>query len=501
MSKFLVVTAAALCCCTACTNFEVWEDLDSVNRDAEFAFPLIDTKVALQDLFDDFDEYSSLLVDSDGLLRFRYVGDTTVRRGQEIFDAINESIPPLLPVTQPVSGLSVESPDSIKIDVIVFKSGQLRYAFQNPYAEPIVVTLTFPQISKDGMLLQRTHPLAPNLPLLPQTFDLQGYALRPLNDSLYITYEVRRLDGSLGTLPPFIMTTHNIGFSYAEGFLGKQVFDNNVDTIGIDFYDNWTNGDVYFERPKVTIHVDNSFGLPTRANVDVFKVITVRGDTLPLESPYVESGFNFAYPVIGQQGTSRQTDFDFDEANSNIEDLLGRGPTALIYDIDVVTNPDDEANFRGFITDSSYFSYYIEVDLPLYGRATNFSVQDTFDVNFSSYADVKQAEFKLVADNQMGLNVALQGYFIDDKGIVVDSLFSGKTILVEAAVVDNEGHVLQPSTKTTFSAFDRERFERIKQVKQLVIQSAFSTYNNGTTSVRILAEQEVNIRLGIKVGL
>jgi len=500
MWKFLVVAAGVLTL-AACTNFEVWEDLDKVDRDAEFAVPLVDTKIALQDLFDGLDQYSSLQIDSDGLLRFHYISDTTVRLGREVFDAVNEAIPPILPVEKPQNALYLKPPDSIFVDFLVFKTGQLQYFFTNPHDVPLEVTLTLPQIAKNGQPLQRTHDVLPNSPIPLQTFDLRGYALQPENDSIHINYEARRPDGSLDTLPLFLITTKDIEFTYAEGLLGRQVFDNSIDTIDIDFYDNWTQGEVFFENPRVTIRVDNSFGVPTQASVDVFKVITVRGDTLELESPFIENGFDFDYPALGQQGMVRQTNFDFDKNNSNIEDLLGGGPVGLIYDIDAVTNPAGSNNVTGFITDTSYFSYYLDVELPLYGRAKDFSVRDTTEVAFADFGEVEAAEFKIVTKNELGLNVDLQGYFLDDKGAVIDSLFAEKSTVIAAAPVDAEGFTTQAAEQTTFAEIPAERFAPIKKATALVLETSFSTYENGTQSVRVLAEQEVTIRIGVKIGL
>jgi len=500
MWKFFFV-AAVLLTFAACTNFEVWEDLENVDREAEFAVPLVDTKVALQDLFNDLGQYASIEVNGDGLLRFHYVGDTTVRLGIEVFDAVNEAIPPILPVEKPSNALYLEPPDSIFVDFLVFKTGQLQYFFNNPHDVPLEVTLTLPQITKNGQPLQRTLNVPPNSPIPLQTFDLKGYALQPQNDSIYINYEAKRPDGTLDTLPLFPITTKNIGFLYAEGLLGRQVFDNAIDTIDIDFYDNWTQGEVYFEEPKVTIRVDNSFGVPTQANVDVFKVVTVRGDTLELESPFIEDGFDFDYPRLGEQGTVRQTNFVFDKNNSNIDELLGEGPVGLIYDIDAVTNPSGASDIPGFITDTSYFSYFLDVELPLYGRAKNFQVRDTTEVNFSDYEDVQDVEFKLVTENELGLNVELQGYFLDAKGEVLDSLFTQESTVIEAAPVDAQGFVIQPVKKTTFSTLMAERFERVKQASSLVLQTTFSTFEEGTKSVRVLADQEVTVRIGMKIGL
>lgn len=72
----------------------------------------------------------------------------------------------------------------------------------------------------------------------------------------------------------------------------------------------------------------------------------------------------------------------------------------------------------------------------------------------------------LFADNQMPIAISLQGYFLGENKLVVDSLFSTRAI-INAAGVDGTGH----SNTTTSSVIDipitTERFEKIKEAKYL----------------------------------
>jgi hypothetical protein len=192
--------------------------------------------------------------------------------------------------------------------------------------------------------------------------------------------------------------------------------------------------------------------------------------------------------------------FAFNTDNSNIEDVLGSRPIALDYDVDAQMNPDSIPGLRGFVTDSSFYKIQIEVDLPIQGKASGFGLRDTFNVDFDNFDEVKEVEFKLVADNEMPLEVAGQGYFLDHNGVVLDSLFSeGKQVLVASATVGSDGVVTERSTQTSFINFPAARFKAVQPAKKLALKAFFSTFNNGQQSVKAFANQGVELRLGMKV--
>ena len=65
----------------------------------------------------------------------------------------------------------------------------------------------------------------------------------------------------------------------------------------------------------------------------------------------------------------------------------------------------------------------------------------------------------------------------------------------------SEGNANDIAQKETFIPFDNTRFEKIKTASQVFVTVAFSTYNNAQVQVKVLASQEVQIRMGMKVGL
>jgi hypothetical protein len=494
---------------SSCNQFDDFEQIDEVRFSAEYAIPLVDMRVSIHEILNQVKEDATIFVDPDGQIRFQYQGEVITQSSLDLFAAINQSLPPVIPVTSPRMALPFASPDGIEVDRIDLKGGSLTYYFESRLPKPAEVRITMPQVRRNGQPISFRHnlpaysgsgdpPRATNF-FLPA--DLAGYTIVPEGDSVYIVYEALMNDGAQGQLSNFLVRIENLSFIYAEGYLGNQIHKGGRDTIHIDFFDNWVRGDVYFEEPKVTFRFENSFGIPTRSIVNLFNVVTVQGQVLPLRSGIVEKGIDFPFPSMQEIGKTKHSTFTFTKENSNIDVLLGSGPVAVDYDVDALTNPDNDRDIRGFITDSSYYRVQIVVDLPLYGRAVDFLARDTFALDFSQYGDIRHVEFKMVVDNGLPLDVDVQAYFLDEKGVALDSLFDRRQRLVAAAPVVANGVAEGETRQVTYAPYSAERFSGIRSARALALVAAFSSAGGGDASVRIFAQQGIRVQVGAKLGL
>jgi hypothetical protein len=495
-----------------CNQFAEIDDVERSNYQAEYAVPLVNSSFSMNDLLENFEENSVLSILPDGLLRLQYSGDVLTESANDVFLAINEflSMVGIVPLTEARQAFPFSGPDGLDIDLMALKAGQLNFLITNCHDKEITATISFPSVLRDGEPLTITRTLGaysgsgecPSINNALAPFNMAGYTISAENDSVYVDYTAIDSDGV--SVPPsqntFILV-QSLAFSYAEGYLGQIDHSSGRDTIEIDFFDNWIRGDVFFEDPVITFNFENSFGIPTRANIEAFNIITVEGDILPLESDFITNGIDFPYPTLDEVGQVVTQDFVFNRNNSTIREVLGAGPIAIDYDVTATTNPDGNPDVKGFATDSSYYAVKVDVDLPLYGWAINFSARDTFSLNLSSLADVDYAEFKLVTENEMPVAIGVQGYFRTDDGIVLDSLFTTSTRVIEGAPVDASGTPTGSIETVTYADFPQSRYKNIQNATQLEIVATFFTTTDGNQSVRVLANQDVKIKLGAILGV
>lgn len=505
---FLAVLSAAM---FSCKQSNELQDADVISGDAEFAIPLLKARTSIQDLLENFDDSTYIEIDAEGIIHLRYEGDVLTQTADEFFQVIKTYLPPLIPLDSTYVTLDFNSSeDQLKVDFARYSGGNISIAYVSDYVGMVDLTLNILEASKNGQMLSaHTQFMSPAgsggtipLPKFSPTTDCYGYELRPDSGRVHIQYIAVTDMGDTIELPFIALANTNINFSYIEGYLGNFKNKGTRDSVSIDFFKNWIQGDVFFENPVIKIHIENSFGMPTRSSIDTFDIITVDEQRIPLESTFItDTGIDFVYPTVPEAGQSKSMTFTFDANNSNIEDVLGSRPIGLDYKVDAISNPDSLTNLRGFITDSSYYKIKVEVDLPLHGRASGFGVVDSFDLDFSKYDELKEVEFKLVADNEMPLAIGVQGYFVDEDGVVLDSLFDNVGYPIEGAPVNANGIVIRKETTTTYVTFDADRFDGVRSAKKLNLHAFFSTTGNGQQSVKAYANQFLEVRMGMKVKI
>ncbi|HHM20590.1 MAG TPA: hypothetical protein ENJ20_01085 [Bacteroidetes bacterium] len=509
----LLLTIFSLSLWLSGCQVEELANADIVADGGEFAFPLGTMTISVEEMLDNFDEFTTIEIGPDEVVHLVYKGDVLTQYAAEFLVEAAQSIPPIIPIIDTnYFVLPFSSPEVLEVDRAIYKSGTVSIAVESlDYTGPVQLKVTLPQVFNNGVPLTFEtvfqSPISGSLPGLGQELpgmatDVSGFELIPDNGIVTVEYEAITEGGAGDTiiLDVVSLINPNILFSYFEGYLGNEVFNGGRDTIKIDFFENWTQGDVFFEDPRITINITNSFGVPTRSVIDTFDILTTDGNRIRLRSEFIDtvSGIDFAYPVI--PGDSATMTFDFDKTNSNIDSVLSSRPVALDYKVSARMNPDTNTALRGFISEESFYRIQVEVDLPLYGRASGFGVTDGFDMDLTGFSGVSEVELKLIADNATPLQMVGQAYFVDGTGVILDSLYdSGPSVIVGAATVDNDGNVVTPATEISFVTFPAQRFEKIKQAEKIMLDAFFSTSDNGQLTVKAQAGQKAEIRMGLMV--
>lgn len=151
---------------------------------------------------------------------------------------------------------------------------------------------------------------------------IDGWTLQSETNSMTFHYEATLPNGQKIKLDNAQMNFDIIKFSYLDGYLGYHVFAVDGNIIDVGLFNKWLSGSFDFEDPKITISVDNAFGLPVRSRVNKMELTSITGNTVNLESDFITSGIDFAFPTFSEIGAIKTTEFDFNKSNSNVRDVL-----------------------------------------------------------------------------------------------------------------------------------------------------------------------------------
>ncbi len=498
---FLCVLSVAGC---ELSPFEV----NAVESARELAFPLVDSRVTLPELTGTLDEEVALTVDPDGLLRFTYTDTVPAVTSEEIFDQLRDfarGIP--LIITERREALGFPFPEGVRLQELRISSGTLTYSLPNTYDRPVRITLEIPNIRRDGEPFRVEGNLpaytasgpVPSLTNLAGPLELADYVLDFSTDSLILEYTIDDLQGqSLQPATGTLVALADLDFAYAEGFFRRTPFPGVSDRLGIDFFERYREGDFSFVDPSIRVTVRNGFGLPARAVIDELTVTTRDGRELPVTGEVVERGFDFNYPSV--PGEISNTVYVADQSNSNVLELLSAKPVALNYRISALINPEDDPTIKGFLFDTSTYAATVNVELPLYGQATDFVVNDTFPLRLGQdYPDLATATFRITTDNALPFDLTLTGTFVDARGAPLADLTDGELLVIRASPVDANGNNTAVITTTTDVPFPTDRVAEIRRADRLLLRTTFATTNRGTVPVRVTEQQDLRVRIGVRI--
>jgi len=509
MIRFL--TLLCLLGLSACTpSPDELSDAELSVTTRSIAIPLVNTVVSVIDFETEGDSGNvSVSADAEGRVTVQYDGEVVSRDWSVIS-------PPL-----PLAGFSfqdsvhnvvITKPDGSNfladevINRIDFAEWNIRYVINHQYTDDLTITITIPQIIRDGVAYTETIMVpydgsAASTSYTTEPTSLDGYSFVTtditIDNDFQLIYDARLpsgervlVDESAGLFQPF-------NPSYVEGYLGSDKFDVRGDIVPVDLFSVWKSGGVVFEDPSIDLYIENALGLPLAAQFEEFSITTVAGEDIPVQASAVDEGIDLAYPSIAERGQAKITTFSFDKSNSNIRDLFSERVQRVNYDITALYNRDSTGMQDQHIGEGGYFSADVSVVLPLEGNIRELVLTDTIDLNFSfsDYDQIISAEIKSIIENEFPLDLSYQLYFTDAAGVAVDSLFDQRTS-VSGAAVDANGRTIAGEPVTTFITISPDKWKNIQTASRVVFDFMLDSKTINDSPLWVYDDYDILIKMG-----
>jgi hypothetical protein len=464
----------------------------------EFAVPLLNTTMEMGDFISGLQGNGALVVNNDGSYNLTYEGAILANPTLKLFETMPET--PTIPITDNNMSVVFPTPNGLKISNMSFKQGFIKWKMAS-VIDVATVTLTMPQlVNEQGISFVKTFNISKNGSV--DSVILRGLFVKPLNGKMQFNIVVKDALGNKTNLKEGSFSMSKYEPQMVQGILIAREVVIPKSTIQFDFFKKWKlQGNVQFQNPKVTTTFNNSYGLPTRVFMDIFEVETTEGKTVALKSPLTKlsNGANIALkPTIlglNEIGKTKKTIYEFNATNSNLNELFNAHPMAFNFSSRAVVG---DSTAQGFFSDTSNLSMKMDISVPISGTSKGFLTENTEGVDFSSYEKVTDVELKVITNNTLPFDINLQCYFLDNKDEIIDSLAQKPTLILRGAIVNSNGSIARPSDETTFVKIEAERFKRLLLAKKMRLQYLVSTSSNGTIPVKILSNQGVALRIGLK---
>lgn len=267
-------------------------------------------------------------------------------------------------------------------------------------------------------------------------------------------------------------------FYAAFGYIGD--YDRSLEN-GQVFFDIFNNqnfsGEFYVEDPRFTINISNSFGVPVAIDLLPFSAYSAIND---VTTDFVLDGnpFTIMAPGIDSVGYFKNTVITINKDNSNIADIISSLPSEFNYSVGAVTNPAGLVS-DNFVTDSSTLIVDFMAEVPLYFRASGFTLEDTTEFDFMAEIgdDIDIVEYLslgLDVINEIPMDVDIQLFFTDANYNYLDSMFVDDAFII-SPTLNAQDEVDNPEVYTKSVEFDTDKFEKIKPTKFIIIRANIMT--------------------------
>lgn len=499
----------------ACTFNDDDYKIKSIKGNPEWALPLATGSLTIKDILDKTDS-SFIKIDQNDLVYLSYEKTLVT---QDIRELIN--IPDLSTVNRalnfpagnyPPTVTNVNSTSSVstvdmginpeKLTEIAFKSGKLNYVLGlSPTNNnvPFAAIIKIPEFTDNaGAPFQKLVEGAGSFSMVGYTFKSSKANTFTLDLILVIKQHANNFTVGANTNLNVSISMAGLNFKYIRGFFNDQTANPAAQTLDIGtFGDFLEDGEVSFAQPKIALNVINDYGVPLEVN---FSTLVARklGASMPII-------INPTSPVVistpASLGLSATTTVNI----TNVNQLFTFGPSEFYFQVAGRINKGLTTG-TNFMADTSKMRVRMNIDLPLYGKASNISLKDTVTLDLSDLKESTVETIGIKADisNKLPLDATIQLVLLDGAYKSLGELLSpAQTNFIKGSIVNASGDLVSPGLFNELIELDKTKVANIFNAKYLVIVGSLSTSKSGAgqVDVKFKSKLAIDVKLGLKVKL
>lgn len=509
---------------------------DEVEIHPSLAAPLAYGGFSLQDLLETLTDSAGLVSQTeDGLIYIYYTDVAYSLNAADLITIPNHFVSEtyidsdvnvaewnLLPVgaqrtfhKQELLEFNIEPED--RIDSIMVRAGDLNLEAYSQFKHSGELQVTSSNIiDPDGDSLNVTFTISDTDGTFTNniTYDLAGYKIT-MDEISGSAVAVLHFNLTLVKSPAPITPGEQAGlrcefteleYDVVYGFIAERSIADLSESIDLGIFDQLVEvPDIYFAAPQFNVAVHNSFGVPLSLSIDTLRgrsfkdgsytYLTFKNDTM--------NPFQIYAPTVAQMGTEVTTERYFNVETCNIDELIASVPDQIDFSFGASTGNPPGSTEQNFLLDDSKMTLEVEVLLPMWLKTSGYTLTDTLDIAFDSLlmniSFLEEALFRLTSTNEWPLEIAVQIYFLDAADVKMDSLFSERKVILNAAPVDEEGELDRSALQehVVDVVLTAEDLDELEGAKKMLLQAHAVTTDNGSVNVKFYSSYLLNYKLAI----
>jgi hypothetical protein len=408
--------------------------------------------------------------------------------------------------------LSLAGPGGSQLDKIIFQSGNMNIAFTSNFEHSGNLLVSIPELRLNGTPFTQTYSINYNGGAVTVDIDipLAGYEMDIDNGSGPNTFPINytlTLNQGTGVTPTpanQLQIDHafnELSIAFADGYFGNFNLEINPGEVQLDIAQN-NPGTIYFEDPRFKLKVKNTIGAEMSVSIDELYATGEPGQLDVDINSLLPSG-QFTIPGSPAVGDSAYLEYYFTQNNSNIKPIVNAGYDKLYYDVAASVSPNGPA--YNFASRNSSVEFIAEVELPFQGYSDHFTIIDTVEVPFDEAVDfadnIEKGLLRINSVSHFPVDGFLKLYFADSNYVVIDSVLTDGSYIIRSGIVDADGKTISATQTNNDIELDRERIDALFASRYLFISADITTTDDADRNIKLYAEDNVEIRIGLRVKL
>ncbi|MBN1339869.1 MAG: hypothetical protein JXA03_11130 [Bacteroidales bacterium] len=526
-SRIIVIFLASLSM-SGCIEDELpFDKIKSQNWESQWAIPLLDTRVQLDDLVND--SLTMIEEGADGLISFVYETDNliTLNAAQVVTipdQSFNVSqdylLPPLQAGEEGIVPLSLPlefTTDTAgqRIDSLYLKKGNFYLkVISNLNRNNVRAEITLPSlIRREGRDTLKftsdvSNPSGSSLVTRDTTISLEGFIMIFNKDvftqnRITLKAVIRYIEDGNPDQSPYSLVLENsfsdLEYASAFGYLGGYMYLMK-DTLVLEALKLNEDNEFTFASGSVTLDLTthNSIGAPLQLTINDFYAFHENsGNTLQVELGTTVFDLDYpAYSEVGQYAVSY-----FNSVESNLNEVLNDSYSRFFIETEVLMNPENDSTVLNFVLDSSRVKTNIEVALKLFGSLSSFMIADTVGFDAGVVDDLSSVSFSVLTENLFPVFGDIRVSFLDSLDYsLFDLIPEGENLLTAAAMSGPPSYrAVSPSVKEMQIPVQAENLELMRQARKIALSVTLSTPEGQV--VKIYSDYYVRFRMGVLAGV
>ena len=498
----MLTVVAGLTCLMSCLDQTDFTELEIESVNPVLAIPLLSGIVTTNQLVEEIQENAVVVVNEDGIYAAQFFSDPFIQRKDDIFPKVLLGLP--IPILDSVVTLPLAAFQEATLSRATLKGDQMFFILNSNAEEDITVEIKIPNLKKDGKEFSFVYqvPFDGSSPssLTTPMIELDGYLMEAIEGQVKLVYDARKSDGSRIVLPLSFVRVNAFDFSYIEGQIGQTIVPTGIQSIDIKIEDSLVEGTYKFEDPKIHFDITNSFGIPIGVAVTELFLVSRMGELKQIQSTLFNDIITLSFPSLDQVGQAAVDRITFDKNNSNILDLIGGDIVEIRYNLDIITNPEqDDRQF--FLTDSSEAVLDATLDLSFAATIEMVTAEHNAPVQLGDIDTLSEARIKIFVDNGMPLSFFPELSFFSLSGTWLKLNPDDNNGRIEAASADELGNVTDNVLSAIYYTLNGEELPVLAQMDSVQATLSVQSPQEGSHPSIIRPGQILEFGIGIEARL